>query len=138
MKRITAIAFSILAVLTTASGAMAQVGLVRATVPFDFSVGNKRLPSGTYEVTYSLGNVIKIQNTADPHVMTLVSTMRDSTISYKESVLIFEKYGNRYFLHEVFGPSVMDVSLYTSKEEKQIRQQTAMLNNANTILLAAN
>jgi hypothetical protein len=41
MKRITAITFSVLAVLTTVRGAMAQAGVVRATIPFDFTVVNR-------------------------------------------------------------------------------------------------
>ena len=53
MKRITSTALFTLAVLVTAAlvpgtGAMAQGRAVRATVPFDFTVGDKLLPAGTY------------------------------------------------------------------------------------------
>jgi hypothetical protein len=143
MKRIRAIALFAVAALTTVSGAMAQWRTVRATIPFDFTVENKSLPAGTYEITPSLGNVIRIQNTSDPRIMASVGTLRDSTEIdaelYNESVLIFEKYGDRYFLHEVHGPTILNVSLFRSKEEKQVRQQAAMLklNDADQILIAA-
>lgn len=68
-----------------------------------------------------------IQNTIDPHITTYIATLRDSAQSHDRSVLIFKKYGDRYFLHEVFSPAGMNVSLFRSKEERHIRQQTAMV-----------
>jgi hypothetical protein len=50
MKRITAIALFILAGLVSAGNVLAQDHGVRTTVPFDFTVGNKVLPSGTYTI----------------------------------------------------------------------------------------
>jgi hypothetical protein len=127
MKRHWAIRFAVLAVLTTASGVMARADVVRANIPFGFTVENKSLPAGTYEITRSLGNVIRIQNTHDPHIVTQVATIPDSTESQNKSVLIFQRYGDRYFLHDVFAFGEMNVRLFVSKEEKQIRQQRAML-----------
>lgn len=137
MKRITAFVFSVLAVLTTVNGAMAQEGVVRATIPFDFTVKNRSLPAGTYEIMPSLGNVIRIQNMHDMHNTASVGTIRDSSEFHDKCVLVFEKYGSRYFLHEVRSPAAMNVDLFPSEEEKQVRQQSGMLNNANTILIAA-
>ncbi|MBV8114110.1 MAG: hypothetical protein JO300_05170, partial [Silvibacterium sp.] len=51
MKRITTTALFILAALVTAGGAVAQDRAVRATVPFDFTVGDKLLPAGNYEIS---------------------------------------------------------------------------------------
>ena len=51
MKRITSIALCVLASLAAAGSASAQDHAVKATVPFGFYVGNKWLPSGTYELT---------------------------------------------------------------------------------------
>jgi hypothetical protein len=135
VKKVTAIAFSVLAVLTTAGSAMAQ-GAVRATIPFDFTVDNKTLPAGNYEVTQSLGSFIRIQNLSHPEAVALVAAIRDSMGSHDKSVMVFVKYGDHYFLHNVFSPAVINVSLYRSKEERQISRQTAMLDNANTVLVA--
>jgi hypothetical protein len=141
MKRITAITFSVLVVLTAVSGAMAQAGVVRATIPFDFTVENRSLPAGTYEITQlvPLRNVVKIQNSLDPHITIDVVTLSGGTEFHNRGVLIFEKYGNRYFLHEVFGPGVMNVNLFVSKQEKQIRQQITELKVSDThsIVIAA-
>jgi hypothetical protein len=137
MKTIKVIAFSILVALIATGGIVAQASVVRATMPFNFTVDSRQFPSGTYEITSSLDNVIRIQNTLDPHIMAYVSVMPDSGEAHNKSVLIFEKYGNLYFLHEIVVSAVMNVSLYRSKEERQIRQQAAVLNNADMVRIAA-
>src|ERR1700743_433439 len=50
MKRITAIALLAIANLAVAGTSFAQSKTVQAKVPFDFTVGNKLLPSGTYTI----------------------------------------------------------------------------------------
>ena len=50
MKRITAIALLAIANFAVAGTSFAQSRTVQAKVPFDFTVGNKLLPSGTYTI----------------------------------------------------------------------------------------
>ena len=50
MKRITAIALFAIASFAVADKSFAQGPTVQATVPFDFTVGNKLLPAGTYTI----------------------------------------------------------------------------------------
>ena len=50
MKRITAIALFAIANFALAGTSFAQSNGVRANVPFDFTVGNKLLPAGTYTI----------------------------------------------------------------------------------------
>ena len=50
MKRITAIALLAIANFALAGTSFAQSKGVRANVPFDFTVGKKLLPSGTYTI----------------------------------------------------------------------------------------
>ena len=70
MKQITAVALLSIASLVTAGKALAQDRAVQATVPFDFTVGDKLLPSGTYTITSVSSGVIQIQN-YDKHVTAL-------------------------------------------------------------------
>jgi hypothetical protein len=135
MKRITAIALFTIASFVTAGSALAQDHGVRATVPFDFTVGDKLLPPGTYEITTAMSGVIEIQNRSK-HVAVLTTTSPDSNKS-RISKLVFDKYGNQYFLSEILCQSAnMNVSVPPSKHEKQARQQQAMLQNSSQVFVA--
>jgi hypothetical protein len=55
----------------------------------------------------------------------------------KHSVLVFIKYGDQYFLHEILCSSgAMNLQLPTSKVEKRVQTQEASLSSGNQILVA--
>ena len=136
MKRITATALFTLAALVTAGGALAQGRAVRATVPFDFTIGDKLLPAGNYEITKVSSGAIEIQN-RDRHVAVFAATTYDSHESRDGSKLVFDKYGDRYFLSEVLcQPSAINVDLAPSKAEKQARMQLAALHAPSQVYVA--
>jgi len=140
MKRITSTALLTIAVLITSvliagTGAMAQGHAVRATVPFDFTVGDKLLPAGTYEIWSPSTDRIEVQN-RDRHVAMLVTTTYDSHES-RNSTLVFDRYGDQYFLSEILCRSAaMNVSVHQSKAEQHARTQQAALHNASQVFVA--
>jgi hypothetical protein len=137
MKRITAIALFTIATFVTAGRALAQDRAVQATVPFDFTVGDKLLPAGTYTIATASYDVIAIKN-YDRRVAILSTAIPNSKESKNGSKLVFDKYGDQYFLSEVLCPGTsMNVNLPTSKQEKRVRIQQAMLPNASQVLIAA-
>ena len=137
MKRITAIALFIIAAFITTGRAVAQDRAVRATVPFDFTVGDKLLPAGTYTITTASSDVIELRN-YDKHVTILSAATPDNKESRNGSKLVFDKYGDQYFLSEILcRPALMNVNLPTSRAEKRARTQQAMLHNASEVFVAA-
>jgi hypothetical protein len=137
MKRITATALFTLAALVTTGGVMAQGRAVRATVPFDFTVGDKLLPAGSYEITKNSASVIEVRN-RDKQVAIFAPTAYTTEQSRNGSKLVFDKYGDRYFLSEILcAPSAINVSLPTSKAEKQARMQRASLQTPTQVYVAA-
>jgi hypothetical protein len=135
MKRITAIALFTIAGFVIAGSALAQNRAVRADVPFDFTVGDKLLPPGTYEITTAMSGVIEIQNRGK-HVAVLTPASPDNNTS-QTGKLVFDKLGNQYFLSEILCQSAMNVSVPLSKYEKQARMQQAMIPNRSQVLVAA-
>lgn len=125
MKRITAITM-FLAGLVTISSASAQDHAVKATIPFDFTVGNTLLHSGTYTVISDFPNVIEILNNKQHvEVLSLVNAADNKSKSRK---LVFNRYGNQYFLSEILCSSEqMNLQLPTSKLEKRVQHQEASL-----------
>lgn len=131
MKRITAIAFA-LAALVTAGSAMAQEHAVKATVPFDFTVGNAHVPAGTYTIwsAGSSGNLIEVRN--DNGKATIFGTAYAAGKSSQTGKLVFDKYGDRYFLHDILCSTVsMNLELPVSKAEKSAQSQQASLQSEN-------
>ena len=133
MKRITAIAICALASLVTAGSAVAQGHAVKATVPFDFAVGNSQLPAGTYTISSaddrsSTGLVIR----SDSGKIAVLTTAYADGKQSKASKLVFDKYGDRYFMREILCSNAdMNMELPVSKAEKQAQKQVASLPNSN-------
>jgi len=136
MKRITVIALFTLAALSTTVGAMAQGRAARATVPFDFTVGDKLLPAGNYEITAPSTGIIEVQN-RDAHVTMLAATTYDSHQSGNGGKLVFDKIGDQYFLSEVLcAQAAINVNLPPSKQEKRAQRQEASLSNPTQVFVA--
>src|ERR1700758_993059 len=92
------------AALVTAAGVMAQSRAIHATVPFDFSVGDRLLPAGSYEIWSPSRNMVEIQN-RDNHATMLTATTYNSHESRNGGKLVFHKYRDRYFLSEILCAS---------------------------------
>jgi hypothetical protein len=123
MKRIIAIALLAISAVS-ATPIFAQVGALKANVPFGFSVGEKLLPADTYLISTSITGVVLIRGTKGGS-SALTNSMpgeRQSGSGYK---LEFQRYGDQYFLHRIVRPSVagMTLDLPTSKKEKRVRSE---------------
>lgn len=97
--------------------------IATATVPFDFTVGQTQLSAGTYEIsTLAHAAGIEIRNTkAAKSVLTVVRS-EHSRNDDSRTKLVFNRYGDKYFLSQVsrgLGGGVMQ--LPTSKLEKEIQ-----------------
>lgn len=130
MKRIIAMAFC-LASLVMASHASAQNHIVKANIPFDFTAGGKLLPAGTYliKTDMTMPNVIQIQSSHhDAGVFSSVYASYPSGDESKPGKLVFNRYGDQYFLSKILCSSAsMNMQLPTSKLEKRTRLQEAQL-----------
>ena len=128
MKSILKTGLLAMACLTAYSHASAQT-TVEAKIPFEFAVGQKVLPPGTYSITQVTSRIIELQN-LDRRTSVFVSTFASDYVSQKPKEMVFHKYGNQYFLHEVRGGlGQFSLGLSPSKLEKEIQRQAAT--NAN-------
>jgi hypothetical protein len=136
MKRITATALFAMANFVMAGASFAQSRGVQATIPFDFTVGNKLLPSGTYTITQGETSVITIRSHDKPiAILSLVDP--DDNKSPNHGKLVFNKYGSQYFLSEILcDQSDMHVAVPASKTEKRVRLEQARLNSNSQTLVA--
>jgi hypothetical protein len=96
MKRFRVISLLILTGLCTAGIAKAQNGTIRANVPFDFAVGSKLLPSGSYQffTSSAQSNHTIFIRSADQQIIMLGMTGEDSNLPGNVTRLVFYKYGD--------------------------------------------
>jgi hypothetical protein len=124
MKHITvfAIAVCLLSSFALAGTASAQDHAARATVPFNFNVGDKWVPAGTYLITEDLTHPEEIFIRSEDGKTALLSLARSDDRRSGAGKLVFMKYGDQYFLHEVLC-SVCGINLAfpDSKHEKLTR-----------------
>jgi hypothetical protein len=137
MKRIQAIALLAIANFAMAGTSFAQSNGVRATVPFDFTVGNELLPAGTYTIKEQSDHLIVIQNHDKPIAM-LSLVNGDSNRSPNGGKLKFHRYGSQYFLSEILCDQAnMNLQVPTSKTEKTTALQEAKLRARSETFVAA-
>jgi hypothetical protein len=137
MKRITAIAFLAIANFAMAGTSFAQSTGVRANVPFDFTVGNKLLPAGTYTIKEQSDHVIVITNHDKP-IAAISLVNGDSNQSPNGGKLMFHRYGSQYFLSEILCDRAnMNLQVPTSNTEKRTALQEAKLRARSETFVAA-
>ena len=100
---------------------------VTATIPFDFIVGEKRLPAGKYIVTSATsdGLGLRIQNrTEKPSAFRLSNPVAEKSQKHSPR-MVFHRYGQQYFLAEVWSGDSYGRQLMESKGERNLRQELA-------------
>jgi hypothetical protein len=130
MNRITAISLLTLGSLASCAGAIAQQPAMKANIPFNFTVGNTWMPAGEYRISSPFRLVLEFQSADYAHIATVVSTESHNE-SNSGSKLVFERYGNQYFLHRVLCPTVsaLNLDLATGKTEKAVRKHSLEAKN---------
>jgi hypothetical protein len=135
MKRNFAFALIGLSTLAACGKAVAQEPAVKATVPFEFTVGGRLLPADTYTITASSG-VLFVKSVGGRY--SAITTASYDNRSVEGGKLVFNKYGDQYFLHEVLCPTVgMHSNIPASKLEKRVKTQEARLGGGEPVLVAA-
>lgn len=125
----------VVAGLFLAGPLFAQQG-VKATVPFSFYVGNSQLmPSGPYRITPCSASAVVVRH-CDEGVAVMHLTRPVDKESKDRGKLVFHKYGDKYFLSEVQGPSLSSgLVLPIAKNEKKAQDEMATVTTFETITI---
>ena len=136
MKRILAIALFTIATLSASTGSLAQDRALRANIPFNFTVGETQMPAGEYIITSPSSGLVRVQS-QDRRAIATVSTSQGGHESKAGSKLVFNHYGNQYFLHRVLCPLTyrLNVDVPVWKAEKKARMNEAKLDRDDQILV---
>src|SRR5215469_12712567 len=108
---------------------------IRATVPFNFTVGKAEMPAGTYTISQVSSSVIEIQGSKS-----VVSIVLSGSGSSNDSTakLVFHRYGDWYSLSEVSrGNGANVLRLPTSKAEEEQRLASTSGASGQKVVVAA-
>lgn len=113
----------------------AQSIMIKADIPFDFVVGEKQLQSGEYHVKQLQQGVILVQCKVTGSSAIVLTTGAQATKTSDVGKLVFNRYGDQYFLSKIWAPSSdMGRELRKSRLEREVAQR---LSNGGTTVVAA-
>ena len=138
IKRLTMLSlvsmFTLCAAVASANAQLSNP--VRAKIPFDFNVGEKKLPAGEYTFSRLSGfsdNKLMSVSSADASAHVFQSTFGAEVLTPKnESTLVFNRYGDQYFLEQIWsGGEQEGTQVPQSRSERTIRRQFAQTQQSN-------
>ena len=131
LKGFTMFALTVALALATTAASNAQTSnRIAADIPFEFTVGGQTLPSGQYAVraANSQGNALIVESkNAKSSAMRLTDPIRPNKTN-EQARLVFHRYGERYFLAEVWsGSDSTGRQLMKSRQERAIERELASI-----------
>jgi hypothetical protein len=86
--------------MVSASNGFAQGNEMRVNVPFAFHNGSQRMPAGVYTVSIESTHLILLRGNSSSSI---VSTNPEIAKPSAKGKLVFQRYGDQYFLREVWA-----------------------------------
>jgi len=123
-----AIAMFVATIAVTSARAQ-NAPLVSVSIPFDFEVAGKTMKAGDYQVRMEGSrSTLKIENRDSLHTtFVTISPLQRADIQ-NESKLVFNRYGNQYFLAQVWiAGRTSGEEVRQSTTERGIRRELAAL-----------
>lgn len=115
----------VLVALLAAPLVMAQSLRVVADIPFQFQAGLASQSAGQWEVARIPSIAVPVLQIRDKQsgraTLVVGNPVYRSEFDAREAKLVFNRYGDRYYLSEVWGGGVVGVYLPPCKEEKALR-----------------
>ena len=117
------------AMLALVTGLQAGSVVLTANIPFEFTVGKDVLPAGEYRITRILNgaNWLAISNQDGKRTNTFTSPVFGSGAGSQRASLVFNRFGDQYFLHKVLSDVTGVVAeVPASPKEKELRKMAAV------------
>jgi len=122
-------AFVLLSLLLSLSAiygyAQGQTLIRKVKIPFDFSVNNKTFPAGVYSVTRVNQEKIMLRLSSEDgrEAINVITSPVQAKESPKTAKLIFRRYGETYFLSQIWEPDDVDGrQLPKSRTERSVER----------------
>jgi len=113
------------AIVNVAIAAASAQTIAKADIPFSFRVGSALMPAGEYKIKPAESGVVWISQ-VDGKYNAVALPLTTSGSSAAPSKLVFDRYGNQYFLHELRSANGQPQMTFShSKLEKRLQREEA-------------
>jgi len=117
-----------IAALSASAKAQTLGNGLRANIPFDFAVAGKKFAAGHYSIaraTQTNGDLVLGISSLDEHSTAFPITIPVEKLTARDkSALIFHRYGDEYFLAQVWAAGATRGRAFTkSRRERQLEQE---------------
>jgi hypothetical protein len=111
--------------VATAMTSNAQSNRVAADVPFEFIVGSKTLPAGSYVLAPATNNgaAVTIRTRQGKTMAFRLTNNIQGKINESNPRLVFRRYGQTYFLAEVWHGDLYGSELTKSSRERKLQRE---------------
>ncbi len=97
----------------------------KANVPFDFSMDQKLMPAGAYEISSPDGRVLVVRNLDTREARLMIEPMHveaSQGSAIPRAKLVFHKYDDQYFLVQIWdGQNRIGIAFPESKREQELK-----------------
>ncbi|HEY6373900.1 MAG TPA: hypothetical protein VIX90_00110 [Edaphobacter sp.] len=119
--------------------AVAQTGdtVVKANIPFDFQAGQLVMPAGEYQISKSSEHMLLLRATDQKATEFLIVHEAYASTPPTGSSLVFDRYGNKYFLRQIWTAGNHD-GLECTKGRIEKRVEAENKQDASPVIVALN
>ena len=104
---------------------------VEVKIPFDFAIGKVQLKAGTYSFRKVTDNTLTVRDVNGKGTTLVDAPLTIGSRDFKAGArLVFNQYGNQYFLSQVWLSSETGRQLFSNAETKAAREYKLAHNNA--------
>lgn len=100
---------------------------LRVTVPFDFVVGDARFPAGDYSLRphATTQGVLMLTSRDETRTAVFMAQSVERLVPQGEPKLVFYRYGDEYFLRQIWSTGLEGCELPKSRTERSIEKDLA-------------
>lgn len=121
----------LLVTLVASAQGQSHTQILKANIPFDFSVGEKKLPAGTYLFSRAMqnsGDIVLAITDADGRLKAMrLSNSTQRLRASDKATVVFHHFGDQYFLFQVWrAGETTGREFPKSRSEREIRRNLAV------------
>ena len=119
-NRLTMLALVSGILMIACASVQAQSRTTRASISFDFAASNSEMKAGEYTIQQVSAQTILLKSADKKSQVYVMTPQSVKSLDRRPQRLVFRRYGNSYFLGEIWTTEFTGMRLAPSKDERAI------------------